>query len=95
MHLRGEEDPQCVVALTVVGDVAVGAPFYNNREDYNWVERQLCGKNGHTMMKHFDCNYTGEEKSATAATSYDIDNSWYADSGATDHITDDLKKLIT
>jgi hypothetical protein len=24
MHLRGEEDPQCVVALTVVGDVAAG-----------------------------------------------------------------------
>jgi hypothetical protein len=69
-----------------------------NKEDYNRVECQLCGKKGHTMMKcfkRFDQNYTGEEKSAVATTSYDIDNSWYADSGITDHITGDLEKLST
>jgi hypothetical protein len=58
-----------------------GRIFSNNREDYNWVECQLCGKKGHIVMKcfkRFDWNYTGEEKSAAAATSYEIDNSWYA-----------------
>jgi hypothetical protein len=63
------------------------------------VEWQLCGKKGHTVLKclkQFDQNYTGEEKSvATASKSYDVDTSWYVDSGATDHITGDLEKLTT
>jgi hypothetical protein len=43
----------------------------------------------------FDINYTGEHRNASAAvsTSYDVDTTWYADSGATDHITADLQKL--
>jgi hypothetical protein len=43
-------------------------------------------------FKRFDCSYTGEEKLASAA-SYDVDTNWYANSGATDHITSDLEKL--
>ena len=36
-----------------------------------------------------------EEKSANlAAPQYGVDTNWYLDSGATDHITGDLKKLI-
>jgi hypothetical protein len=35
----------------------------------------------------------GEEKNANAATSYEVDSNWYADSGATDHVTTELDKL--
>jgi hypothetical protein len=35
----------------------------------------------------------GEEKNANAATSYGVDSNWYADSGATDHVTRELDKL--
>jgi hypothetical protein len=60
----------------------------------------LCGKKGHTVLKcykWFDRNYTGEDRSASAtiSASYDVDTAWYADSGATDHITADLEKLTT
>jgi hypothetical protein len=34
-----------------------------------------------------------EEKSANAANSYGVDLNWYADSGATDHVTGELDKL--
>jgi hypothetical protein len=50
-------------------------PYNNNRDDYSRVECQLCAKKGHTVMKcfkRFDQNYTGEEKSAAAATSYNM-----------------------
>jgi histone deacetylase 1/2 len=35
----------------------------------------------------------GDEKTANAATSYGVDSNWYADSGATDHVTGELDKL--
>jgi hypothetical protein len=35
----------------------------------------------------------GEEKSANLANSYGVDTNWYADSGATDHVTGELDKL--
>jgi hypothetical protein len=45
-------------------------------------------------FKRFDRSFTGEEKvTSPATTSYGIDTNWYADSGATDHITSDLDKL--
>jgi hypothetical protein len=44
--------------------------------------------------KRFDPTYMGEEKSANTAQSYGIDSNWYADSGATDHITRDLENLV-
>jgi hypothetical protein len=36
----------------------------------------------------------GEEKSTYAAHSHGVDSSWYADSGATDHVTGELEKLV-
>jgi hypothetical protein len=71
----------------------------NGCNEYNCVECQLCGKKGHTTLKYFkifDRNYTGEEKSVgAAATSYDVDTSWYADSRATNQIIGDLEKFTT
>ncbi|XP_021306842.1 uncharacterized protein LOC110431725 [Sorghum bicolor] len=60
---------------------------------------QLCGKEGHTVVrcfKRFDQSYNGPPpKSASSAStaSYGVDSNWYMDSGATDHITGDLEKL--
>jgi histone deacetylase 1/2 len=60
---------------------------------------QLCGKEGHTVLKCykcFDASFTGvpEHKSASSASMvYVIDTNWYIDSGATDNITGDLDKL--
>jgi hypothetical protein len=57
---------------------------------------QICGKLGHSATK---CRYrydqgSKEEHSANAVTtSYNVDPSWYADTGATDHITNDLEKM--
>jgi hypothetical protein len=57
---------------------------------------QLCGKTNHPVFKcykRFDPNYVGEDKSDNAAYSYGVDSNWYADSGATDHVTGELDKL--
>jgi hypothetical protein len=35
----------------------------------------------------------GEEKNTNVATSYGVDSNWYANSGATDHVTGELDKL--
>ena len=61
---------------------------------------QLCGKEGHMVVrcfKRFDTNFTGPpQKSASFANMapYGADTNWYIDSGATDHITGDLEKII-
>jgi hypothetical protein len=69
---------------------------YNSSSRGN-LQCQLFGKKGHVVQKcfkHFDRNFSGEEKTAApATTSYGIYTNWYADSGATDHITGDLDKL--
>ena len=58
---------------------------------------QVCFKKGHTAVNcwhRFDESYVPEERHAAAATSsYTVDTNWYADSGATDHITGELEKL--
>jgi histone deacetylase 1/2 len=60
---------------------------------------QLCGKEGHYVVKcfkRFDPNWIGPpQKSASSATttSYGVDTNWYVDSGATDHVTGELEKL--
>jgi hypothetical protein len=35
----------------------------------------------------------GEKKNANAAMPYGVDSNWYADSGATDHVTGELDML--
>ena len=59
---------------------------------------QLCGKEGHTVIKCFkrlDASFMGPpQKSILSATaSYVVDTNWYVDSGTTDHVTGELKKL--
>lgn len=45
----------------------------------------------------FDHSYQSETRkvavAASAIPSYDVDTNWYIDTGATDHITNDLDKL--
>jgi hypothetical protein len=59
---------------------------------------QLCGKEGHAVVKcfkRFDTSFTGapQKSASSATTSYGVDTSWYVDSGATDHVTSELEKL--
>jgi hypothetical protein len=57
---------------------------------------QLCGRTNHLVFKcykRFDPTYMGEDKTANTARSYGVDSNWYADSGATDHVTGNLEKL--
>jgi hypothetical protein len=59
---------------------------------------QLCKKTGHTVLrcwKHFDHNYTGEEKMVNNAEGHrhNVDPAWYSNIGAIDHIMSDLDKL--
>jgi hypothetical protein len=59
---------------------------------------QLCKKVGHTVLqcwKRFDRNFTGEEKSTNNAEhdGSSVNTAWYSDTGATDHVTNELDKL--
>jgi hypothetical protein len=58
---------------------------------------QVCFKFGHTADKcwhRFEEDFVPETRYAGAATgSYNVDPNWYTDTGATDHITSELKKL--
>jgi hypothetical protein len=57
---------------------------------------QVCLKIGHTANKcwHRFEDYVPDSHAAAASWSSGIDNSWYMDFGATDHIMGDLDKLI-
>jgi histone deacetylase 1/2 len=68
------------------------------REGGSAVTCQLCGKEGHTVLKcfkRFDVSFTSPpQKSASSVmASYRVDTNWYVDSGATDHVTSELEKL--
>ncbi|WVZ57430.1 hypothetical protein U9M48_007816 [Paspalum notatum var. saurae] len=58
---------------------------------------QICGKRNHSAVDcwhRFDETYQQQTKTAgSASAAYGIDTNWYADSGATDHITGELEKL--
>jgi hypothetical protein len=60
---------------------------------------QLCKKTGHTVFrcwKHFGRNFTGEGKMVNNAEAprYNVDLAWYSDTGATDHFSSELDKLV-
>jgi hypothetical protein len=59
---------------------------------------QICGRVGHTAVKcwyRMDESFQDEHPSAALAStsSYKVDPNWYSDTGATDHITNDLDRL--
>lgn len=58
---------------------------------------QVCLKKGHLApdcWHRYEENYTLDERNAAAAmTAYNLDTNWYADSGASDHVTGELEKL--
>jgi hypothetical protein len=67
----------------------------NNRPPY-----QICKRTNHDESRcyhRFDQSYQPKDRVAAAAgvssASYQVDPNWYADSGATDHITPDLDRL--
>jgi hypothetical protein len=56
----------------------------------------VCFKKNHTTAEcwhKFDENYVPDQRFAGAASSYGVDTNWYADTGATNHITRELDKL--
>jgi hypothetical protein len=59
---------------------------------------QVCFKEGHNAINcwhHFDNDYVPDEKNVNAAMhSYGIDSNWYTGTGAIDHITSELDKLV-
>jgi hypothetical protein len=64
----------------------------------NHPQCQVCRRYGHTADRcwhRFDEDFVPDSRhSVVAATSsYTVDNDWYADSDATDHITSELDKL--
>jgi hypothetical protein len=73
-----------------------GRGYFFNKSWNRFTLCQLCGRTNHAVFqcyKRFDPNYMGEEKNANVATSYGVDSNWYANSGATDHVTGELDKL--
>src|SRR4051812_25982885 len=79
-------------------------PSYNNNrgrlfQGYDEYENkcQICKNNNH-IAKDCDWRYAennSQRKKVAAATdtSYGIDCNWYVDSGATNHITNELEKV--
>jgi hypothetical protein len=63
-----------------------------------WPQCQVYLKYGHTADRcwyRFDEDFVPEQRhtAAAATSSYTVYTNWYADSGATDHITSELDKL--
>jgi hypothetical protein len=58
---------------------------------------EICKKHGHSASdcwwRHADDKKDNCEKSANLA-SYGVDTNWYPDTGATEHITSELNKLL-
>lgn len=75
-----------------------GENYYNNNNNNNRPTCQVCSKRGHEALRcynRFNHAYQADEKIAAAVgvSSYLTDTNWYADSGATDHITSYLDRL--
>ena len=74
----------------------------NNIDSKTKMVCQVCGKIGHSALKcgyRFGHSYQAEDKrvtgSAVTVLAYNVDTNWYTDTGATNHITNDLDCLTT
>ncbi|CAA0809936.1 Unknown protein [Striga hermonthica] len=84
-------------ALTNQGRGSRGPPFSTDRPNRG-PPCQICGRSGHTAIRcwyRMDESYQDDPPSAAVAatSSYKIDPNWYVDTGATDHIINDLDRL--
>lgn len=67
----------------------------------NKIECQVCGRTGHDALRcwyRFDHSYQADDTkvaAAAASNSYAVDPNWCFDSGATDHLTNNLERLTT
>lgn len=77
-------------------------PIWANESNFDPYVCQICGKKNHMALDCFhryDYNYQGrhppQQLAAMVAQSNSIheDNTWYADSGANQHITGDIANL--
>jgi hypothetical protein len=83
------------------GRGSTGPPRHNGGNTSSNDSRpkwQLCKKRGHTVMEcwhRFDESFVPSERFTGAADgSYAVDTNWYTDTNATDHVTDELEKLL-
>jgi hypothetical protein len=73
-----------------------GKSFGTNNASSTHPQFQLCLKIGHTAKTcwyRYEEDPSFEQRNTALAASSSIDNNWYTDSGAMDHITGDLNKL--
>jgi hypothetical protein len=71
---------------------------HNNNSSFDRPTCQICFKIGNTPEKclhRYDENYVPDARHVGAATSnsYTVDTNWYTNTGATDHIMDELEKI--
>jgi hypothetical protein len=100
-HRGGRASPADRGTNTPTGRGGFDRGFSRGRErSSNYTDPVICqvyGKKNHTAAEcwhRFDESYTPDQKFAHAASSScNVDTNWYMDSGATDHITDELEKL--
>jgi histone deacetylase 1/2 len=75
-----------------------GAPNSGGQKQCFNGQCQVCLKEGHNTAScwhRFDADYVLDEKLAnTVVHRYGVDSNWYTDTGATDHITSELDKLV-
>ena len=69
---------------------------YHHSSSVNKPLCQICGKTGHIALKcfhHFDMNFQNSQSSSKGFVSVTTTDSWFLDSGATNHVTTDGKSL--
>jgi histone deacetylase 1/2 len=77
-----------------------GRGNFNSNSNKPKPRCQVCKKDGHTMIDcwyRFDESFVApEEKSANivAHGGYGVDSNWYSDTGAIDHVTGELDKMM-
>jgi hypothetical protein len=76
-----------------------GSGDFSGKPKNKFPPYQICGKQNHSIFKcfkHFDPSMgkkSGNAVSTYSAQSYGVDTNWYADSEATNHVTNELDKL--
>jgi histone deacetylase 1/2 len=97
---RATEDAAVVVNMGAAVEMVRGRGASNpggQKQRFNG-QCQVCLKEGHNAAScwhRFDADYVPDEKLAnTVVHRYGVDSNWYTDTGATDHITSELDKLV-